>query len=264
MTSKTRTNTYPKPTSTRLARAAWVAGILIIGIALYTLAGRFMAYTGDAYVRSDLVAVTPEVSGVVRSVDVKDNQRVTPGTLLAVIEPGPYRIAADLKRAQLARAEAAPGRTDATVAAAKAELAMAQYNLARTRLTSPVEGYVNNLTLRPGAYASTGQPLIGIIDDGSWRIVANFKEDVAASVPVGTRVWVWLDADPWHILPGRVESVARGIARQPGPEGLLPYVAPTTDWIRLRRRLPVTIVLDQPARTNGLFMGADARVFFWR
>jgi multidrug efflux system membrane fusion protein len=44
----------------------------------------------------------------------------------------------------------------------------------------------------------------------------------------------------------------------------LPYVAPTTDWIRLRRRLPVTILLDPPAPTQGLFSGADARVFFFR
>lgn len=39
---------------------------------------------------------------------------------------------------------------------------------------------------------------------------------------------------------------------------LLPYVAPTTDWIRLQRRFPVTLTLiDPPAN---LYMGADVRV----
>jgi multidrug resistance efflux pump len=41
-------------------------------------------------------------------------------------------------------------------------------------------------------------------------------------------------------------------------------VAPTTDWIRLRRRLPVTILLDPPEPAVGLFMGADARVLLFR
>ena len=40
---------------------------------------------------------------------------------------------------------------------------------------------------------------------------------------------------------------------------LLPYVAPTTDWIRLQRRIPVTIVLVDPPPYGTLYMGADAR-----
>jgi len=41
---------------------------------------------------------------------------------------------------------------------------------------------------------------------------------------------------------------------------LLPYVAPTTDWIRLQRRFPVTLTLVDRPSDNLLFMGADARV----
>jgi hypothetical protein len=33
-------------------------------------------------------------------------------------------------------------------------------------------------------------------------------------------------------------------------------VAPTTDWIRLQRRFPVTIYLDEPPPDGELFMGA--------
>lgn len=327
----------PPQSGSRYTRASWVAAILLGVVALYTAFSSFIAYTGDAFVQSDLVAVAPEVAGVVSSVDVRDNQKVSRGTKLVVIDPEPYQLAVDLKQRQIASLEAAvavkdqsrqvdTAAVDAATAAvrlaqqhygrfksltsdkaisqanmdqaqeqlqvaqatlskaqaqavvtqremdeamtqvplARADLAVAQYALARTSLTAPVDGYVNNLTLRPGAYASIGKPLIGIIDDSRWRIVANFKEDVAASVPVGTRVWVWLDSDPWRFLPGRVEGVVRGIARQQGDEGLLPYVAPTTDWIRLRRRFPVTIVLDAGVQTTGLLMGADARVFFFR
>ena len=40
---------------------------------------------------------------------------------------------------------------------------------------------------------------------------------------------------------------------------LLLYVAPTTDWTRMHRRIPVTAVLDEPPPDGKLCMGADAR-----
>lgn len=152
------------------------------------------------------------------------------------------------------------------IAVAKAELAIAQYRLSRTRLVSTVAGTVNNLSLRPGDYAQVGEGLVGIVDASRWRVVANFKEEVAAGLEPGHPVWMWLDSDPWHVWTGKVQGVGRGIARSPGPGArqLLPYVAPTTDWIRLRRRLPVTILFDPPVATRVLFMGADARVLLFR
>ncbi|MGM4876409.1 hypothetical protein AB7645_34860 [Bradyrhizobium sp. 956_D2_N1_5] len=44
------------------------------------------------------------------------------------------------------------------------------------------------------------------------------------------------------------------------PNRLLNYVAPTTDWIRLKRRFPVTLTLVDPPPDLRLYMGADARV----
>jgi len=328
----------PVPSLWQRYKRAWIAaGAVAIGAALYFGAGAFVAYTSDAYVRSDLVAIAPEVSGIVKTVSVQDNQKIAAGDPIATIDPEPYQLDVDLKQQQIAgleaavavktqaqqadsasvdaadaalrlaqqqydRAKALTGEqyasqeqldkvTDqlhaaqdrlairqnqsqvdeqeiseakAQVAVARAELAVAQYSLSRTHLVAPVGGYINNLNLRPGAYARVGEALIGIVDESQWRIIANFKEDVAASVEPGTRVWVWLDSDPWHVVPGHVQGVGRGIARSDVPQQLLPYVAPTTDWIRLRRRLPVTILLDPPAPTQGLFSGADARVFFFR
>jgi len=328
----------PVPSLWQRYKRAWIAaGAVAIGAALYFGGGAFVAYTSDAYVRSDLVAIAPEVSGIVKTVSVQDNQKIAAGDPIATIDPEPYQLDVDLKQQQIASLEAAVAvktqaqqadsasvdaadaalrlaqqqydrakaltgeqyasqeqldkvtdqlhaaqdrlairqnqsqvdeqeisEAKAQVAVARAELAVAQYSLSRTHLVAPVGGYINNLNLRPGAYARVGEALIGIVDESQWRIIANFKEDVAASVEPGTRVWVWLDSDPWHVVPGHVQGVGRGIARSDVPQQLLPYVAPTTDWIRLRRRLPVTILLDPPAPTQGLFSGADARVFFFR
>jgi membrane fusion protein, multidrug efflux system len=70
---------------------------------------------------------------------------------------------------------------------------------------------------------------------------------------------VWLDSDPWTFHKARITGIARGFSRSPEPPMLLPYVAPTTDWIRLQRRIPVTIVLEEPPPGGKLYMGADAR-----
>jgi len=333
-----RATTAPAPSIWRRYRRLWLAaGAIVVGTALYFGGDAVFAYTSDAYVRSDLVAIAPEVAGIVKSVAIHDNQKVARGDLLAIIDPEPYQLDVDLKQQQIANLEAAVAvkieavasdaasvdsaqsalrlaqqqydrakaltadqyasqeqldqatdqlrvaqdrlaarqaqvQTDqrevaqakVQVLVARAELAIAEYSLSRTRLVAPVDGDVNNLTLRPGAYAKVGEAVIGIVDGTQWRVIANFKEDVAASVASGGRVWVWLDADPWHIRAGRVQGVGRGIARSDVPQQLLPYVAPTTDWIRLRRRLPVTILLDPPLPEQGLFMGADARVFLVR
>ncbi len=309
-----------------------VAAIVGLFVA-YEVAGTFLAYTADAYVQSDLVAVAPQVGGRIISVDIADNQAVARGDLLATIDPVPFQLVADQHRAEVAEAvaqvaadqdtaaslqadlaaalaaaaytrknhdryaelarEQDVSRADlekadddlrqasAAVEAAKAaveraqamtamhqaaqrrmtaELATAEWQLARTRLLAPVGGTITNLTTRPGDTAQTDVPLIGIVDAAAFRIVANFKQSFIRGFEIGDIAWVWLDSEPWHLHRARVAGVARGISREPEPNKLLPYVAPTTDWIRLQRRFPVTLTLVGPPADLKLFMGADARV----
>ena len=101
--------------------------------------------------------------------------------------------------------------------------------------------------------------MIGIVDADAWRIMANYKQYYVRSFEVGGTAWVWLDSAPWHFHRARITGIARGFSRDPQAPMLLPYVAPTTDWIRLQRRIPVTIVLDDPPPDGKLYMGADAR-----
>jgi hypothetical protein len=74
-------------------------------------------------------------------------------------------------------------------------------------------------------------------------------------------VRVWFDSSPWRFPRARIT----GISLSTEAPMLLPYVAPTTDWIRLQRRRPLTIVLDEAPPEGKLYMGADARtVIFLR
>jgi multidrug efflux system membrane fusion protein len=168
--------------------------------------------------------------------------------------------AVEAARATIARAQAMLAMHQAAQARATAALGTAAWRLTRTRLTAPVDGSIINLSLRPGDTAEVNRPLVGIVDAHAWRIVANFKQSFVSGFASGDTAWIWLDSQPWHLYRARVQGIARGISRNPEPEKLLAYVAPTTDWIRLQRRFPVTLTLVDPPADLTLYMGADARV----
>jgi membrane fusion protein, multidrug efflux system len=306
--------------------------MVAILFAAWQISKSFCAYTADAYVRADLVALAPQITGHIIEVAVTDNQEVDRGDLLVKIDPEPFQLAVDssqatlletnadagaasdsiaaaqddldaatailqnaastesraaslgqagfasrqtednalsalrdaqaavaAKRALLDHARAQLAAKQAAVAVARAELKSAKWGLARTTIRSPTDGTVNNLSLQIGDTAQADTPLIGIIASHSWRLIANYKQSYLPALHPGQAAWVWLDSHPWHLYRGRIAGIGRGISRQQGDNGLLPYVAPTTDWIRLQHRFPVTIDLVNPPAGLTLYMGADAR-----
>ncbi|WP_424363687.1 HlyD family secretion protein [Methylocystis parvus] len=177
------------------------------------------------------------------------------------------RAAAGVAQAQslVAQRMSALNMHKAALAKAEAALATAEWRLSQTELVAPRPGTINNLTVRVGDTAPAYAPLVGIIDAEGWRIIANYLQSDLRLIEEGKPAWVWLDSHPWHWRRAWIEGVARGISRHQGPEKLLPYVEPTTDWIRLQRRFPVTITLVDPPPDLKLYMGADARtvIFPW-
>ena len=317
---------------TRRRRVLLILGTVIGGFVLYESLSRVIAYTDDAYVRSDLIAVAPQITGRIIGVHVVDDQVVKAGDLLITIDPVPFELTIAERRQQInearaqvnvshnqitmtrdayasaesasnfahltqqriatlattgvatrqrldqvndelaraeaallaakaaiARAEATKEAYQAALARAEAEMATAEWRLARTKIFAPADGIINNLTTRIGDTAQADVPLIGIVDAKAWRVVANYKQDYIRQFKTGGTAWVWLDSHPWHLHRARIAGIGRGISREPEPAKLLPYIAPTTDWIRLQRRFPVTLTLVDPPADWKLYMGADAR-----
>src|ERR1700712_481677 len=77
---------------------------LVAGITFYLNGGRYVT-TDDAYVGAQKVLITPDVSGKIISVAVKEGQQVTTGDVLFQIDPVPYQLAAQQARAKLADAK---------------------------------------------------------------------------------------------------------------------------------------------------------------
>ncbi|MHA1164004.1 MAG: HlyD family secretion protein [Alphaproteobacteria bacterium] len=80
-----------------------IAGPLIATLAgfyIYFAGGRFVE-TDNAYVKSEKIAVSADISGRVSDVAIRENQVLKQGRLLFRIDPEPFRIALDKAEARL-------------------------------------------------------------------------------------------------------------------------------------------------------------------
>jgi len=77
---------------------------VIGGVAFYLSGGRYVG-TDDAYVGAQKVLITPDISGKIDKVVVKEGQHVSAGDVLFEIDPVPFRLAVDQAKATLEQAQ---------------------------------------------------------------------------------------------------------------------------------------------------------------
>jgi len=77
---------------------------VIGGVAFYLSGGRYVT-TDDAYVGAQKVLITPDISGKIEKVVVREGQRVNDGDVLFEIDPVPFRLALQQAQANLATAK---------------------------------------------------------------------------------------------------------------------------------------------------------------
>ncbi len=131
-----------KPRAQRLRPWLMLIGpVLIAGGGLwYWFSNPDVVSTDNAYVKAEIVSVAGEVTGLVASTNVHENQLVRAGDVLFTINPSPYRVAVAQADAQIAAAqarvtglEADVGANAADLAGARDDLVLAQSTLAREK-----------------------------------------------------------------------------------------------------------------------------------
>ncbi|MFL6676376.1 MAG: efflux RND transporter periplasmic adaptor subunit [Massilia sp.] len=247
-------------------------------------------WTRDGRVKAYVVQVAPDVTGPVTRVFVHDNQQVKAGQPLFELDRARFELtlrqaeaavqAAEAALAQATRENKRNGQLDDLVSQetreqgqtrtdqAKAGLAQAivnrdtaRLNLERTLVVASVDGFVTNLDLRVGAYASASRPVMAVVDRNSFYVEGYFEETKLQRIHLGDRVTVSLmGAKP--ALTGHVESFAEGIADRDRSIGanMLPNVNPTFNWVRLAQRIPVRVALDPIPANVRLVAGQTATV----
>lgn len=149
----------------------------------------------------------------------------------------------------------------AEVRAAETVLALAEHQLARTKVVAPFDGFVTGLTATAGNWVLPEQPVLSLIDETTWHVEAYFRETDLAAIAPEDKVRVRVLSHPQTRLTGQIDSVGRGVIGTEAIEigGALPFVVRSTDWVRLARRFPVRIVITDPL-PDFLRVGASATV----
>jgi RND family efflux transporter MFP subunit len=162
------------------------------------------------------------LTGTVKSVEVKEGDRVTAGQPLVTLDTA-------ILEAKVAEAEAAVATAEtqvrylrrvgssqeqldsaqASVDRATAQLESARATLAQATLTAPMDGTVAALDIAPGEVVTPGQIVVQIGDLSVFQIeTTDLSERDAPKVKLGQSVKVYLEALEVEVA-GRVADIAR-------------------------------------------------------
>jgi multidrug resistance efflux pump len=167
----------------------------------------------------------------------------------------------DLAQQQVGSLKAQHASAEASLAQAKAQLQQAQVNLERTRILSPVDSYVTNLSAQLGDFLNVGVNAISLVDADSYWVDVYFEETNLAPIRVGDPAQIKLMGYS-QTLRGHVDSIARAINvsnAQPNNQGVA-TVNPIFTWVRLAQRIPVRIHIDETPPDVVLSAGMTATV----
>jgi membrane fusion protein (multidrug efflux system) len=149
------------------------------------------------------------------------------------------------------------------VAASRAKVEQAELNLARTRITAPIDGVIAKNAVQVGQQVQPGQMLMSIVPIRSVYVNANYKEAQLRKVRLGQPAVLTADLYGGSVkYHGKVVGIGGGTG---AAFSLIPAQNATGNWIKVVQRLPVRIALDpreleqHPLRV-GLSMDADIDV----
>lgn len=200
-----------------------------------------------------LVEVRAQTGGIVEERPIEKGQRVEPGELLCVIERGAREAKLAQARAQLAQAEtdlqaklelAERGHlprnqipaVEATADAARAAVAEAELELARTEVRAPIAGTIQDPLANVGDVVQLGGTCATLIDKDPIKVIGQVAEREVARLEIG--------------MPAEVRLVG-GVEA----EGSVSYIAPSADAQTRTFRVEITV----PNADNAIRDGATAQ-----
>ena len=253
-------------------------------------------WTRDARFSADVVAIAPDVSGLITEVDVKDNQLVKKGQTLFIIDRPRYQKAlaeadadvayyqalADEKRREAGRrnrigtvalsreevdqANSSLQTVEHQLARAEATRDLARLDLERTVIRAPADGWITNLNVYGGEFITRGSTAVALVKKGTFYVTAYMEETKLEGVRPGYRAEI-TPLGSTRVLKGTVDSVASGVTNASSTVDAkgMATIDSNLEWVRLAQRVPVRIHLDQqtdnlwPAGTTATIIVTGAR-----
>ena len=145
------------------------------------------------------------------------------------------------------------------IQSAVSNLKQAWLNLERTKIRSPIKGYVARRNAQVGQAVSVGGALMAVVTTDQMWLDANFKETQLTHMRIGQPVKIHFDLyGKDKTFDGKVVGIEMGTG---SAFSLLPTQNATGNWIKVVQRVPVRIQLDpQQLIENPLRIGLSATV----
>jgi multidrug resistance efflux pump len=198
------------------------------------------APSGPTLVIRNSVSIVPDVAGEVIDVPVEANEPIKAGDILFKIDPTPYQAQVDaltaqlkfeeLRLSQMTQLQTGPaGRAfdveerQANVDQLKGQLDGAKWNLDKTVVRAPADGYVTNLALRKGARVASLPltPVMAFIDTSDTLVGVQIAQIDGRYIKPGQDVELTFKFHPGRIYSGKVEAILQAVSTgQVQPSGL--------------------------------------------
>ena len=145
------------------------------------------------------------------------------------------------------------------IQSAVSNLKQAWLNLERTKIRSPIKGYIARRNAQVGQAVSVGGALMAVVTTDQMWLDANFKETQLTHMRIGQPVEIYFDLyGKDKTFNGKVVGIEMGTG---SAFSLLPTQNATGNWIKVVQRVPVRIQLDpQQLAENPLRIGLSATV----
>jgi len=201
--------------------------LLLLNLLLFIPMG-WGAPQGSALVVRNAVSIIPNVAGEVIDVPVEGNAALKTGDVLFRIDPVPYEaqvraIEAQLKLSatrlaqmtQLFERDSGRGfdveQRQSEVDQLKAQLEGAKWNLDKTVVRAPADGYATNVALRKGARVASS-PVMAFIDTSETVIGVEISQNDARYIVPGQPVELTFKLMPGMVYSGKVETILQAIS----------------------------------------------------
>lgn len=251
----------------------------------------------------EVVIVSSEVDGILQEIRVNEGAAVSKGTLLAVIDDRDYRNEATRAEAAVRQAEATLANTrlefqrkdalfkeelvtkqqyddvttrlaiaEADVDRAKAARAIARERLDKTRIYSPLGGFVQEKKQAAGNYVRNGTPVFTIVQNHPLKLDFTVTEKEIGKLKTGQDVIFTVDTHPGKEFTGKLKTIYPALedrtrtlqveALVPNPQnilkpGLFAKVKLYTDVAVDTVLIPVTAIIYENASTKVFLVEGD-------
>jgi len=131
----------------------------------------------------------------------------------------------------------------------KAKIEQTKLKLTYTKIYAPQAGKIGKKNVSEGQYVQAGTPLFSIVNDTTYWVVANFKENQLKKLYPGKEVDIEVDAYPDMKIKGVIESLSEATGAK---FSLLPPDNASGNFVKVTQRVPVKIQIKDIAKYRNI------------